>query len=337
MTTRHDPGSAPADADHGRAALLPAAGLLLAVCVAMLVGREIWAVAVGDDLRIATWATLFAAVVLQALPFLALGVLVAAMISAFVSPDLVRRTLGGRTWLAVPLATGAGAALPGCECGSVPVAARLMSRGVRPPAAVAFMLSSPAVNPVVVVATAVAFPGRPAMVLARVVASAALALVVGFLWTRVAGAPDLAPGPPDPPPDGEPSRGREVLLTARHALLQAGGFLVVGAAISATLTMAVPPEWTQALAGVPVLSVVVLGVLAVLLAVCSEADAFIASGLTAFSPTAQLAFMVVGPAVDVKLTSLHVGTFGPGFAARFAPLTFVVAIAAVLVVGGVLL
>lgn len=85
------------------------------------------------------------------------------------------------------------------------------------------------------------------------------------------------------------------------------------------------------------LSVVVLGVLAVLLAVCSEADAFIASGLTAFSPTAQLAFMVVGPAVDVKLISLHVGTFGPGFAARFAPLTFVVAIAVVLVVGGVLL
>lgn len=318
----------------------PAALVLLALCVVMLIGREIWAVAVGDDLRLATWATLCAAVVLQALPFLALGVLVGAVVSAVVPTRALRRTLGGRSWVAVPVATGAGVALPGCECGSVPVAARLMSRGVRPPAAVAFMLSSPAINPVVMVATAVAFPGRPSMVLARLLASATLALVVGLLWTRVSGSTNTGPTPDvDEADDAEhrPSRGREVLLTARHDLLQAGGFLVVGAAISATLTMAIPPSWTQAAAGVPVASVIALGVLAVLLAVCSEADAFIASGLTAFSPTAQLAFMVVGPAVDVKLISLHTGTFGVGFASRFAPLTFVVAIAVVLVVGGVML
>ena len=38
-------------------------------------------------------------------------------------------------------------------------------------AALTFMLSAPAINPVVLVATAVAFPGQPAMVLARCVAS----------------------------------------------------------------------------------------------------------------------------------------------------------------------
>lgn len=328
-----DPGT------RRRSGMAPAALVLLGVCAVMLIGREVWAVAVGDDLRLATWATLCAAVVLQALPFLALGVLVGAVVSALVPTSALRRTLGGRSWISVPVATGAGVALPGCECGSVPVAARLMSRGVRPPAAVAFMLSSPAINPVVMVATAVAFPGRPGMVLARLLASATLALVVGLLWTRVSGSTNAAPTPHDDEvaEDRRPSHGREVLLTARHDLLQAGGFLVVGAAISATLTMAISPEWTQAAAGVPVASVVALGVLAVLLAVCSEADAFIASGLTAFSPTAQLAFMVVGPAVDVKLISLHAGTFGVGFASRFAPLTFVVAIAVVLVVGGVLL
>jgi uncharacterized protein len=339
-------GNAPGP-PHSQGGLAAAALLLLVVCVAMLIGHEVWAVAFGENIRLATWATLFSAVVLQALPFLALGVLVAAVISAFVSPALLRRTLGGRTWISVPVATGAGVALPGCECGSVPIAARLMSRGVRPPAALAFMLSSPAINPVVMVATAVAFPGRPGMVVARLLASSALALVVGFLWTRFAGSKAAYPAPPEEEIDAQgegtcaareqPSRAREVLLTARHDMLQAGGFLVVGAGISATLTMAIPPEWTQAMAGVPVVSVVVLGVLAVLLAVCSEADAFIASGLTAFSPTAQLAFMVVGPAVDVKLISLQVGTFGAGFAARFVPLTFVVAIAMTLLVGGLVL
>ena len=74
-----------------------------------------------------------------------------------------------------------------------------------------------------------------------------------------------------------------------------------------------------------------------LLAICSEADAFVAVGFTQFSPTARLAFMVVGPMVDVKLVALQAGTFGRRFASRFAPLTFVVAVAASLLVGGWLL
>ena len=77
----------------------------------------------------------------------------------------------------------------------------------------------------------------------------------------------------------------------------------------------------------------ILGLLAVLLAICSEADAFVAASLTQFSLTARLAFMVVGPIVDVKLIALQTGTFGPKFAVRFAPATFVVAILASLLVG----
>ena len=71
------------------------------------------------------------------------------------------RFLPDRPALAVPVAAVAGAALPGCECGSVPIAGRLVSRGVPPAAASTFLLSAPAINPVVLVATAVAFPGRP--------------------------------------------------------------------------------------------------------------------------------------------------------------------------------
>ncbi len=62
--------------------------------------------------------------------------------------------------------------------------------------------------------------------------------------------------------------------------------------------------------------------MAVALCVCSEADAFVAATFTQFSPTARLAFMVVGPVVDLKLIALQSGTFGGRFARRFAPLTF---------------
>jgi hypothetical protein len=43
--------------------------------------------------------------------------------------------------------------------------------------------------------------------------------------------------------------------------------------------------------------------------------------------------MVVGPMVDGKLVALQIGTFGRRFAMRFAPLTFVVAVASGALIG----
>jgi uncharacterized membrane protein YraQ (UPF0718 family) len=89
-------------------------------------------------------------------------------------------------------------------------------------------------------------------------------------------------------------------------------------------------------AGQPVLSVLALAVLAVLLSICSEADAFVASSLTQFSLTARLVFLVVGPMVDLKLFAMQVGAFGRRFAVRFAPATFAVAVVVSAAVGTVL-
>ena len=83
----------------------------------------------------------------------------------------------------------------------------------------------------------------------------------------------------------------------------------------------------------PLLSILVMAGLAVVLSICSEADAFVAASFTEFSLTAKLTFMVVGPMVDLKLISLQAGTFGKSFAMRFAPATAVVAIVASVLVG----
>src|SRR4029078_13698149 len=97
----------------------------------------------------------------QAIPFLALGVLIRAAIAAFVPPDFLPRVLPDRAAYSVPVAAVAGAALPGCECGSVPIAGRLVSRGAPAAAALTFLLSAPAINPVALVAAAVALPRAP--------------------------------------------------------------------------------------------------------------------------------------------------------------------------------
>ena len=108
---------------------------------------------------------------------------------------------------------------------------------------------------------------------------------------------------------------------------------MIGAGAAATLQTLVPRRVVDSLAGAGPLSVLALGLLAVLLALCSEADAFVAAGLKEFSLTARLAFLVVGPMVDVKLIALQAGTFSPRFAWRFAPLTFGVALLSAALVG----
>ncbi len=284
-----------------------------------------------DHPAVAHWATVFVAITIQAMPFLALGVSVSAAIAALVPAGLLPRLLPDRPALAVPIAAVAGAALPGCECGSVPIARRLVVQGVPPAAALTFLLSAPAINPVVLVATAVAFPGRPEVVVARLLGSLIAANVVGLVWARIGPGDLLDRVRRRHSHEGSPLS--VLLSTAQHDLLQAGGFLIVGAATAATLQTAVPRHILDALAGSGALAILALAGLAVVMAICSEADAFIAASLTQFSLTARLAFMVVGPMVDVKLIALQAGTFGSSFAMRFAPLTLVVAVGSSALVG----
>ncbi|MER6572352.1 permease [Streptomyces sp. NPDC001093] len=313
------------------AALVIALG---ALAVLVLVGPQ-WL----NRPAVQAWRTVCLAITVQALPFLLLGTALSGAINAFVPADLFTRVLPKRPALAVPVAGAAGAVLPGCECASVPVAHSLIRRGVTPAAAFAFLLSAPAINPVVLTATAVAFPGDPAMVAARLLASLATAAVMGWLWLWLGKEKWLRPVLRNRHTGHRHGRSRlhEFRLGFRHDFLHAGGFLVLGAMAAATFNVAVPRSVLDAFSGSPWLSVLFLAGLAVLLAVCSEADAFVAASLTGFSPAARLAFMVVGPMVDLKLIALQAGTFGRAFAWRFSTATTLVAVAASVLIGGALL
>jgi uncharacterized membrane protein YraQ (UPF0718 family) len=278
--------------------------------------------------------TVFVSVIVQALPFLVLGTVLSAAITAFVPTRFFERALPRRAAMAVPVAGAAGVVLPACECGSVPVAGALIRRGVAPAAAFAFLLSSPAINPVVLVSTAVAFPGEPAMVFARLLASLLTAVGMGWLWLRL-GRPEWLVVQRISNPHAE--RGWPAFwANCRHDVVRAGGFLVVGAFAAAALNVTMPPSWLEAIADSGLFAVIAMALLAVLLSICSEADAFVAASLSQFSLTARLAFLVVGPMVDLKLFAMQVGSFGPKFALRFAPATLVLGVLMAILVGTVL-
>ncbi|CAM2820315.1 permease [Saccharomonospora xinjiangensis] len=323
-------------AKPGRRGPITSIEVLCAVLLVAIVGQS-WFTSVLDVPALRTASTVFVAVCVQALPFLVLGVLISGALAAFVPARALRAVLPRRESAAVGVAGLSGVALPGCECASVPVARRLIGQGVAPSAALTFLLAAPAVNPVVIVATAVAFPGEPGMVVARFVASLATSVVMGLLWIRWGRDEWIAERVLRRMPEQGGNRWATFAETARADLVDAGGFLVLGALVSALLGVLVPPSWFAVLSDDIVLGVVVMAVLAVVLSLCSEADAFVVASLAPVPLLPKLVFLVVGPAVDLKLFALQAGTFGRAFAVRFAPVTFVVAVVCAVAAGTLLL
>ncbi len=322
------------DHQHGAGRFAWGPGVIAAPFLIAVLLRNRFEIFQNDDLRL--WSTLFVSICLQALPFLALGVAISGAIAAFVSPDFVRRIVPKRQVLAVPAAGVAGLALPGCECGSVPIAGRLISHGTPPAAALTFLLAAPAINPVVLVATAVAFPNDRMIVLARFLASFFVAIAVGSWWARRNDVKMFEKLTSADHTHNRP-KWREFIDVASRDFVHAGGYLVVGAFAAASLQLIVPRSALNAIADNELLSILLLAGLAVLLSICSEADAFVAVGLPQFSLTSRLVFLVVGPVIDIKLVAMHAGVFGRRFALIFAPVTLGVAILVAVVVGQVLL
>lgn len=308
--------------------------VLAVLLVLLVIFRSQLANGISDP-RLQTWTTVFVSVMVQAVPFLVFGVVLSAVIAVFVPRSFWAKALPRHPALAVPVASCAGVVLPGCECGAVPIAGSLIRRGVTPAAALAFLLAAPAINPIVLTATAVAFPKNPEMVVARGLASLIVAMIMGWLWLRL-GRADWIRLPYRPDLD-DVAKWRAFWTAVRHDVVHAGGYLVFGAMAAASINVLVPGRWLQTLADNPMLSVLALAVLAVLLSICSEADAFVAASLSQFSLTSRLAFLVVGPMVDLKLISMQAGVFGRRFAFRFAPATFAVAILVAVPVGAVIL
>lgn len=264
---------------------------------------------------------IFGSLLIQALPFVLIGAFASALIEVFVPIGTLERLAGLPRPLQLPAAALAGVAFPICECGSVPVARRLTVKGLLPSAAVTFMLAAPVVNPVVIASTFVAYRSRDAlwtMVAGRFLLGMLVAIVVGWVVGAVSKDELLKPNPEDAHHHlmelGRPEpRWRRFFLHMGNDFLFMGRYLVLGATFAALVQTFLPASWISRVADLPILSIAVMMVLAALLSLCSESDAFIAASFVQFGSSAQLAFLVFGPMVDLKLGALYAGTFRKGF------------------------
>ena len=176
-----------------------------------------------------------------------------------------------------------------------------------------------------------AFPGEWDIVAARFIASLLTAVLVGW-WCLSRGSRLPLRRLEQVAEEGGTTRSRFV-ATVRHDFVHASGFLVLGAMLAAAVNSFVPRAIIDTVAGQAVLGVLTMALFAFVVALCSESDAFVAASLTAFSDTAKLVFLVVGPAMDVKLAAMEAGTFGAAFARQFVPVVVGTAVAVASLVG----
>jgi len=127
-----------------------------------------------------------------------------------------------------------------------------------------------------------------------------------------------------PQTHGKPGRLHRIIKSASAVLghtgtelYMVGRFMIMGAAIAALMQTVLPRAPLISIGTHPIISVLALMILAYLLSLCSEADAFIGATFAAFfSPGAIMAFLVFGPMVDVKNTLMMLDAFKPAFTWR---------------------
>lgn len=316
--------------------------------ILLQIGRK-WEAIISSQLvipqQLQDWVSLFLGILVEATPFLLLGVVVSSIVHVFVSEDRLLRFVPKNPILSLAPALGMGMLMPVCECGNVAVARRFLAKGVPVSTCIAFLLAAPILNPVALFATAIAFRYQPDMVWLRgglaFIVAASVGLLVGqggagerLLSARLAAVRehrghdhhhDHDHGHEHDHEHGRPTLWQKLEDVANQAGSEFMGMtqvLLLGAGIAAATQVFIPRSAITGLGTGIVLAVVAMMSLAFVLSICSTVDAFFALSYSALFPTpALLAFLVFGPMLGMKTTGLMLTAFRPRVVIAIAALT----------------
>lgn len=255
----------------------------------------------------------FLSVLLEGVPFILVGVLLSGVIDAFLPSHVMTRCLPRNAAGGILMGGALGAILPMCECGIVVVIRRLLQKGLPLSTAMAYLLAAPVVNPIVALSTWAAFRGMDAwqMMAWRVGISFGLAVTVATIVHFMSRSKVLREDLTAEVIQGHQQKLGFIDKCAAAVRSAVGDFLdvtfyfVIGVGIAAIFNTAINQQIIMPLAEDRGLAVGSMMGLAALMSLCSTSDAFVAATFVAFPAAAQIAFLVFGPVVDLKLLFLY--------------------------------
>lgn len=324
---------APTRRAPARTAIAVAAGVLAVAALAVVA-----LLSPGPALptRLQDGLTLSLSVLIESLPFVVLGVLLSIVVQVWVPPGVIERWMPRTPWARRAVLSLLGMFIPVCECGNVPFARGLMMRGFGVAETMTFLIAAPIVNPIVIITTHQAFGFDDGILITRLVGGYLVANLIGWLYSRH----------PDPdalltdrfrascevslegagPRSGKGQRSLVQFVVELRAVMPA---LVIGSAIAGAVQVLVPRDALLAIGSNPALSILAMIALAMIVSICSNVDAFFAlSFASTFTPGSIVAFLIVGPLIDVKMLALLRTTFRTKVLAGLVVIVILFAIAA---------
>ncbi|MBB5172998.1 permease [Texcoconibacillus texcoconensis] len=287
--------------------------------------------------------TIFLSIVIEAIPFILLGVFVSAIIQIYISEDTIQRYLPSNVYASLFPAAVLGAIFPLCECAIVPVVRRLIKKGMPLHVGVVFLVAAPILNPIVALSTFFAFRTDLTILYSRMGLAFFLSIIIGAIIYIVMknekgsvlrstkSADDHHHHHHHHQPSGFTGRMRQMSYHAVDEFFMMGKYLILGAFIAALFQTFLDRATLMAIGGNDFTAPIVMMAFAYLLSLCSEADAFVASSFSnQFTSGSLVAFLVYGPMLDLKNTFMLFAFFKTRFVLVFMITVTIVVFIAVL-------
>ncbi|HEO6435348.1 TPA: permease [Streptococcus agalactiae] len=285
------------------------------------------------------WFAIFISIIIEALPFVLLGTILSGIIEIFITPDIVNKFLPKNKFLRVLFGTFVGFVFPSCECGIIPIINRFLEKKVPSYTAVPFLATAPIINPIVLFATYSAFGNSIRFLILRFVGATIVAIALGVMLAFLVDDNILKE-------DAKPTHFHDysdkkwyqkIFLALAHAIdefFDTGRYLVFGTLIASAMQIYLPTRVLTTIGHSPITAILVMMLLAFILSLCSEADAFIgASLLSTFGIAPVMAFLLIGPMIDIKNLMMMVNSFKTRFIVQFISVSSLIIIIYCLFVG----
>lgn len=312
---------------------LQSAAIMILVCITAKLLLSI--LKINENL----FVNLFIGIILQAFPFLLIGVLISSFLQVFIPNNVIERRFPKSIGLGMAAAVLSGFCLPVCDCTSIPIFKGLVKKGIPLPAAITFMTSAPVINPVVMLSTYYAFGGDFTYVLMRVCFGIVSSVLIGLsFYIFPMKSPAFSEGEFDnimcscgfiEASDSSSSIGKKLSLLFRHSQAEfyyVGKYLIMGALISSffqTLGTGIFST-AQKNAGLA-LSIMIMMIMAFTLSLCSSSDAVVAQSFTSQFPTGSImGFLVFGPMIDIKNVMMLSSAFSKNFVIKLCISSFII-------------
>ena len=302
---------------------------------------------------------IFTSIFFESLPFLLLGAIISSVIENYISNERLAKIIPKNKILGSFVGIFLGFFLPACDCAVIPVSKRLLKKGVPINVAISFMLASPIINPIVLLSTYNAFyKTNPQIFYYRLILGIIIALIVGIIMGLLFNKKKVIINNLDEDKccinhdkviidnsfkdleryvDNEECCHHEhhhkhtlkndFLSISKHSaydFFEVVKYLMFGALIASLVQVLLPRDVLLIFNNNQILSIIVLMIFAYLISLCSTSDSFVGKSLlSTFSKTSILAYLLLGPMIDIKNTFVLLGNYKKSFVYTLITLIFI--------------